>query len=154
MADERLFKFSNIDFGSFKKNYSSFLKDYTASLGDMMALNTQFLKDKSEEIDKLMQINNVIFSSSRGEDQEAAPRADGDPVKNQVNEYMRLSSQTSEQVDEQFKNADAMLRKATEQLEALSSKSNEMMKKMHPGMQAAPPPDPPGPPVESPPEQS
>jgi len=149
MADENVFKFTHQDFGSFKKNYSSFLKNYTSSLSDMVKMNNQFLEDKAEEIEKLIKINNVIFTQSDGEAPEGEDGPSGsDPEASQVNAFMKMSSQTSEQVNEQFKHADAMLKNATKQLEALTKKSNEMLKKMHPEFQANPAPDAEGPPEE------
>jgi len=142
MADEHAFKFTHQDFGSFKKNYTSFLKDYTSSLSDMVKMNTQFLEDKAEEIEKLIKINNVIFTQSDGTSQASSNNG---PGSNQVNDYMKLSLQTTDQVNEQFKNADEMLKNATKELEQLSKKSNEMLKKMHPEFQATPAPDAPGP---------
>ncbi|VFQ45382.1 hypothetical protein [Desulfoluna butyratoxydans] len=142
MSDENAFKFTHQDFGSFKKNYSSFLKNYTSSLSEMVKMNNQFLEDKTKEIDKLMKINNVIFSQPDGSDAEGD---EGGPGASQVNAFMKMSSQTSEQVNEQFKHADAMLKNATKQLEELTQKSNEMLKKMHPEFQANPAPEAPAP---------
>lgn len=134
MPEEKNVRFANSDFESLQKNYSRFLEDYTSSLGDMMAINSNFLKTKSEEIEKLLKINAVVFSE-RQESVHGTPNENG-PEKKEADQsppisLMTGSVQNSEAANEQFKQADAMLKRATVELENLNRQSNELMAKMN-----------------------
>jgi len=141
MANKNYFKFATLDFEAFKDHYCLFLEKYISSMGEMMKMQRSFLEEKSEDVARLIQINNVIFPPA-----EEAVTQDGDdnndPIKAPVNEFMNMPSQTVELVNEQLTSADEMLKTATQQLEALSIKSNEIMQKMHPDFNMARPPGP------------
>lgn len=134
MPDKESFKFANPDFESLQKNYSRFLEDYTSSLRDMMAMNSAFLKTKAEEIEKLLKISTVIFSE-RQESVHGTPNEKGaekkEPEQSPPIPVVTGSAPNAAVANEQFKQADAMLKRATLELENLNKQSNELMAKMN-----------------------